>query len=78
MFLCIILVFIYVSCFLLTDGKLFSATVADFWARDPLIMESSGLKIRTEQHDSNMLNGEPISFVVTRSIYRQLSGLLRS
>lgn len=37
-----------------TDGKLFSATVADRLSRDPLIMERMKM-IRTEQHDSNML-----------------------
>ncbi|XP_052793468.1 semaphorin-1A-like isoform X4 [Mya arenaria] len=36
------------------DGKLYSGTVADRLARDPLIIESM-TRIRTEQHDSNML-----------------------
>ncbi|PVD20103.1 hypothetical protein C0Q70_20597 [Pomacea canaliculata] len=37
------------------DGKLYSATVADFNSRDPLILESTGM-IRTEQFDSKWLN----------------------
>ena len=41
---------------LLSEGKLYSGTVADLQAKDPLIMESEQ-RIRTEQHDSNMLSG---------------------
>lgn len=38
-----------------SEGKLYSGTVADLQAKDPLIMESEQ-RIRTEQHDSNMLS----------------------
>jgi len=37
-------------------GRLYSATVADFSSRDPLIYSSP---LRTEQHDSQWLNGMP-------------------
>ncbi|XP_050414612.1 semaphorin-1A [Patella vulgata] len=37
------------------DGKFYSATVADFSARDPLILESDKF-IRSEQYDSKWLN----------------------
>ncbi|KAL5004298.1 hypothetical protein ScPMuIL_017754 [Solemya velum] len=37
------------------DGKLYSATAADFSGKDPLILEASQM-IRTEQHDSKWLN----------------------
>ncbi|KAK7116207.1 semaphorin-1A-like isoform X2 [Littorina saxatilis] len=37
------------------DGKLYSATVADFNSRDPLILESTQM-VRTEQFDSKWLN----------------------
>ena len=46
-------------CFLfvcVSDGKLYSATVADFNSRDPLILESTQM-VRTEQFDSKWLNG---------------------
>ena len=39
-----------------SDGRLFSATVSDFAARDPLIVDAGHL-IRTEEHDSKWLNG---------------------
>ena len=42
--------------FPVADGKLYSATVADFNSRDPLVLESTHM-VRTEQFDSKWLNG---------------------
>ena len=57
--------FIHEYALFLSEGNLYSATVADFQAKDPLIMESEQ-RIRTIQHDSNMLNGR--SSKVLRSL----------
>lgn len=43
------------SYFIPTENRLFSATVADINSRDPLIYSQP---MRTEQHDSQWLNGE--------------------
>lgn len=45
--------------FCLSEGKLYSATVADFMARDSLIYRSmgDGLSLRTMQYDSKWLKG---------------------
>lgn len=57
------------------DDKLYSASVADFNARDPMILRSeakeSSNNLRTAQHDSNMLNDPNFvsSFDIEDKIY---------
>ncbi|KAK3098107.1 hypothetical protein FSP39_016173 [Pinctada imbricata] len=55
-----------------SDGKLYSATVADFSAQDPLILKGGASHLlRTEQHDSKWLNDPDFvnSFDIGDKIY---------